>query len=147
MTRQLPDEAKERMDRFFQRYEAEHPYAICLLKGHLLAEECLEEIIVSVCKCPDAALDAKMSFYSKLRLAQAIDGSETPMWNCLEKLNVARNELAHGRNMEHLEGKIDKFVNLVRESFPEISLENSRADDLELAVVALNGALSRIAAG
>ncbi|WP_407910642.1 hypothetical protein [Lysobacter claricitrinus] len=133
------------MDRFFERYEQDHPYAICLLKSHLLAEELLEEIIASVCKNPDTAREARMSFFSKLKLAEAIDGTDTQMWNCIENLNAARNELAHGRDMAHLERKIDKLVESVRRSYTKVTFAGDRGRDLEMAVIVLNGALSRTA--
>lgn len=136
---------EERLERFFERYEAEHPYALCLLKSHLLMEEALEEIIISVCRDPGSVRDAKLSFFQKLMFAKAIDGSSSGIWVCLERLNSARNELAHGRKISHLEKKIDSFLSTVTQHRPKFLLTGDRARDLELAVCGLHGGLSRVA--
>ncbi len=91
-------ERDERRNRFIDRFGEDNPYALSLLKGHLLIEEVLEEIIVSACRDSQPMYEARMSFFTKIKLAQAIDGQQSPVWNCMEKLNGARNELAHGRD-------------------------------------------------
>jgi hypothetical protein len=134
------------MDHFFGKFGQEHPYALHLLQGHLLIEELLEEIVLSVCRDKDAALESRLSFFSKLKLAQAIDGTDSKVWPCLEKLNLARNELAHGRDIGHLERKIDGLIDCVRISYQSVKWRETRQDNLALAIIVVNGALSRTSA-
>jgi len=135
---------QERMGHFFGRFGQEHPYALHLLQGHLLIEELLEEIVISVCRDKDAALESRLRFFNKLKLAQAIDGTDSNVWLCLEKLNMARNELAHGRDIGHLERKIDGLIDCVRNSYQSVKWRETRQENLALAIVVVNGALSRI---
>jgi hypothetical protein len=50
MEDQFERDRQERKDRFLERFWEDNPYALSLLKGHLLVEEVLEEIIVSAVK-------------------------------------------------------------------------------------------------
>lgn len=136
---------QQRMDRFRERFWEDNPYALSLLKGHLLVEEVLEEIIVSACKNPSAAYDARMSFYSKTKLAEAISGDDSAAWRCVERLNSARNELAHGRDDASLEEKIDALIRTTRTSYPQATWYEERVANLELAVIVVHAALSRVA--
>jgi len=83
-------------------------------------------------------------FRGSLKLAQAIDGTDSNVWLCLEKLNMARNELAHGRDIGHLERKIDGLIDCVRNSYQSVKWRETRQENLALAIVVVNGALSRI---
>jgi hypothetical protein len=142
-----PDHQKqERMHCFFEKFGQDHPYALHLLQGHLLIEELLEEIVLSACLDRDTAREARLTFFNKFKLAQAIDGVGSKVWPCLDKLNSARNELAHGRDIFHLERKIDGFVDCVRNNFQSVTWRDLREDNLAIGVVIVHGALSRIAA-
>lgn len=93
------------------------PIAITL-KGHLLAEEMLDDIILSRCRDPAALKGFVFSFSAKLRLAQALLGdtheSGTPLptivWPMLNALNDLRNDLAHRLESEKLEPRLRKFI-------------------------------------
>lgn len=146
MEDQFERDRQERRGRFRERFWENNPYALSLLKGHLLVEEVLEEIIVSGCNDPSAVYEARLNFYSKTKIAQAIAGISSPAWHCSEKLNSARNELAHGRDAKVLEEKIDALIRACRQAFPDVTWQGDRLPDLDLVIVAVHASLSRIAA-
>lgn len=130
---------------FFERYGRPHPYAHNLLQGHLYIEEQLEVIVMSVFAEPEAVIEAKLGFWTKLKLAQAVVGKSVEIWPALEKLNSARNELAHGRDISILERKIDDFLSAMPDLGKLHQKDASRAHKLSLAIVAAAGYITRTA--
>jgi hypothetical protein len=137
---------KARQKRFLDKFWEDSPHALDLLKGHLLIEEVLEEVIASACRLPATMYEAKMNFFNKVKLAQAICGEAIPAWRCAEKLNVTRNELAHGRNDSVLLEKIDSFIAVTRQGYSDGTWGDDRQHNLEIAVIVVHAALSRVAA-
>ncbi|MBD9368363.1 hypothetical protein [Xanthomonas sp. XNM01] len=137
----------ERARQFFERYAEENPYASLLLKQHLMIEELLDEIVLSVCKKPEIARRARLSFTQKYHLARAIDGHETHLWSGVEKLNEARNALAHRSDLAVLEGKIDSFIQTMLANYPRLrgSMNGERITDLSAAGAGLCGGMARVA--
>ena len=144
---ELISDKDRRFQRFKDGFEEENPYALDLLKGHLLVEEVLEEIIFAACRKPDIARDSRMSFYTKAKLAEAICGVPSPVWQCIEHLNHVRNELAHGKNLPRLESKIDAYLSCSRQQFPRVTWESERLDNLVLAIISTHAGISGLAAG
>lgn len=144
MEDQYERERKARRDAFYERFWSDNPYALSLLKGHLIVEEVLEEIILSGCKNAAAMRELRLAFHIKAKLAQAISGVDSPVWTCVEKLNSARNELAHKEDISALELKVDAFITVCRNSYPQLSWENDRIKDLDWSAMATYAALSRI---
>jgi hypothetical protein len=140
-------EKDKRFQRFTDGFWEDNPYALDLLKGHLLVEEVLEEIIFAACRKPESARESRMSFYTKAKLAEAIAGVDSPVWPCIESLNSARNELAHGRALEKLEAKIDAYITCTRHRYPETSWGSERGINLTWAIVSTHAAISGVAAG
>ncbi|WP_295521661.1 hypothetical protein [uncultured Stenotrophomonas sp.] len=131
---------------FFERYNKPHPYAHNLLQGHLFIEEQLEVIVMSAFLKPEAVIEAKLSFWTKLKLAQGVTGESSTYWLAIDKLNSARNELAHGRDMTVLERKIDDFISAAPKSGKQHHQKNaSRAQKLNLAIVRVAAYIARTA--
>ena len=146
MSSDLERQKRLREDRFFAAFNRDLPYANDVLKGHLLCEELLWEIVLSVCRDKDVVKDARLTFAQKLRLVQAIHGQALPIWSGLEKLNKVRNELAHGLATEKLDVRVDEFVAHAKKAYPATTdWSEERAHNLRLAIVVTNGYLSRIA--
>ncbi|GEM_PF-2658010 len=130
---------------FFERYNKPHPYAHNLLQGRLFIEEQLEVIIMSVFSEPEAVIEAKLSFWTKLKLAQGVVGKSVDIWPALEKLNSARNELAHGRDLSILERKIDDFLSAMPGLSEHHRKDDSRAHKLNMAIIGAAGYITRTA--
>lgn len=124
---------------FFARYSKPHPYAHNLLQGHLYIEEQLEAIVMSVFSQPEAVIEAKLSFWTKLKLAQGVVGEDLDIWLALEKLNSARNELAHGRDLSILEKKIDDFLSAMPAK-PKSLYEKSDSREAKLSIAIVGAA-------
>jgi hypothetical protein len=87
---------------------------LCLLtlKGHLLAEEMLEEIIRHYCASPQELDGVEIGFYVKVRLAKSLVGTIGPnyVWAMADALNALRNELSHKLEGMKVEAKIERFI-------------------------------------
>ena len=100
----------------FQRFLELLPHGkdidLVILKGHLLIEEQVKEIIRQKLPNPDAINIDRMSCHQAICLAQALlpIGHEEEFWGAAKKLNELRNNIAHKLSPEEREQKIDKFV-------------------------------------
>jgi hypothetical protein len=139
-------EKQRRFQAFQTRFEQESPYAMDVLKGHLLVEEVLQEIIEHACNRPERVSDAKITFFAKNKLAEAICGHESPVWGCIENLNSVRNELAHSMGTAKLELKIDRLIASTKVAFPIVDWSQDRHFNLVMAIVAIHAYISRVAA-
>lgn len=112
---------------FSRRFERELKHlprtddlSLITLKGHLLIEEVLEDLIKHRCNDPDVLHNVDMSFFLKAKLANAFWGTrlandyEIPAntWEAVEALNSLRNEFAHRLESPAVEKKLQKFLQL-----------------------------------
>lgn len=108
--------SEERFDRFIRLLPTIDDPALVVLKGHLLIEELLNDIIENCCDLPQHVSEAKLSFIQKLKLARALVGKNMKgenvdePWRSLEELNSLRNKLAHHIEPRDLDKKIDAFI-------------------------------------
>lgn len=92
--------------------------SLLTLKGHLLVEEVLQDLIALACKDPSAVSEIDVSFFLKVRLARALYGTqleggyEIPSytWDAAEALNSLRNEYAHRLEGPNVAKKLQKFL-------------------------------------
>jgi hypothetical protein len=67
-----------------------------ILKGHLVVDEKVNELIRAVCKKPEALDLRRMRFHEKVALLEAILGTQKHnIWVALARFNAIRNEIAH----------------------------------------------------
>ena len=88
---------------------------LALLKAHLLIEEALTAIICSTAEQPKYIEELRLAFPQKVSLARgfcAIE-SEAWVWDALQLLNNARNELGHRLSSADVQRKVDDFVRFV----------------------------------
>ena len=87
---------------------------ILTLKGHLLVEEVLDEIVHAYCLQPSHLDGVDIRFQVKARLARALIGDILPksMWAMVDALNSIRNDLAHRLESQKLRAKIAAFVEI-----------------------------------
>ena len=112
MTRSQVSEASARYYRLLPR---SGDLTILLLKGHLLVEELLRQLIDSSLMKPSALKDARLETHQCICLAEALfhDRSSTWIWDALRKLNGIRNKLAHNLEPPGLDSKIVDFQQFV----------------------------------
>lgn len=102
-----------RRERFRAHLPDSSDLALITLKGHLLVEEILDDIIALHCKKPSALSEANMPFYLKARLAHALVGDDSlpcQVWPMIDALRVLRNELAHKLDSPKLKTAVSKFI-------------------------------------
>ncbi|EJK99924.1 hypothetical protein [Pseudomonas chlororaphis] len=124
MTKDLPEEVKERFKRFDAHLPSLDDPTLIVLKGHLLAEEILENLIRAKCRLPEALDGIEIGFFLKTKLARALIGNSHPnglilpesVWGMLDALNSLRNELAHALEPKKLEAKIQRFLSFAPKS-------------------------------
>lgn len=88
---------------------------LVILKGHLLIEEQLKEIIRQRLPNPSALDITKMNCHQAICLAQALlpKGHQEEFWRATKKLNELRNNIAHRLTPEEREVKISEFVSCI----------------------------------
>lgn len=128
-----------------------------LLRGHLLVEELLRELLVLQLAFPDAIKSnggASFSCHQVICLVQAITrhSDTTPwLWVAARKLNRIRNDLAHKLNPQQLQQDVTQLINYVFAENPEIR-EDAKVlgipdgHELELVVLSMCTCLSSLKA-
>lgn len=94
--------------------------SLLTLKGHLLVEEVLLDLIVLVCKDSSAVSEIELSFRVKVGLARALHGTQVDggyeipsyTWDAAEALNSLRNEYAHRLEGPNVEKKLQRFLTI-----------------------------------
>lgn len=117
MNKDLPMEAQARFKRFDAHLPSSDDPTLIVLKGHLLAEEILENLIKAKCKHPEALDHVEIGFFLKAKLAHALIGNThenglilpESVWEMLGALNSLRNELAHSLEPKNWKQKFKNF--------------------------------------
>lgn len=135
----------ERFDRFKRLMPPSDDMTLVTLKGHLLAEEMLDEIIRTRCRDHSALKGVDLSFFVKTRLARALVGhpfNNNKTWDMLDALNELRNDLAHRLESKKFQARVDKLHKTVGFLTSETSEKPGRA--VKVSVSFLLGRLSSI---
>ena len=105
----------EAFGRFLKLLPHGQDLTLVLLKGHLLIEEQVRQIIDERVKIPQSLMAAELSCHQAICLAEAFCYEEQKyIWGAVKKLNKIRNELAHKTEPIGLDDRIDDFL----KSFP-----------------------------
>src|SRR3990167_866653 len=139
----FPPEVRERFSRFDAHLPSESDPILVVLKGHLLAEEILENLIKAKCRKPEALENIEIGFFLKVKLARALVGDTHPngiifpdaVWGMLEALNSLRNELAHALEPKKLDAKIQRFLACSPLSVKNLKDKNEINEALYQAVI------------
>ncbi len=134
-----------RLERITQHLLPSDDLTLITLKGHLLVEELLGEIIASYCKNPDA-LEGDIGFAVKLKFARALTGAEelALVWNACQKLNALRNALAHKLEHPEAQKRLVSFIAIFNDPATEWKPTGEQATDVKRAILFLLGALQEI---
>jgi hypothetical protein len=133
------------MERVLQHLPQSGDMTLIALKGHLLIEEMLDEIIWAHCKSPDALQDVEIRFPAKVKLVLALTGSHelANVWNLCEKLNALRNSLAHKLEHPSAQKKLDAFFSGFGNNYEWKPTERG-AEDLWSGIAVLIGAVQGV---
>lgn len=94
------------------------------LKGHLLLEVELNDVLEFHLKNPDALADARLTFHQKLCLTRALlpkGLAEKWIWNAAHLLNKLRNKLVHNLEPEDVDELVVRFLSVLED--PDYSQE------------------------
>ncbi|WP_462249235.1 hypothetical protein [Ekhidna sp.] len=99
---------------FQEYYNKVDEELIAILKGHLLIEKLLNQIIEEFVFHPEILPETRLSFYQKIHLARSISYSEqdNTMWKLVTAFNTLRNEYAHNLDSDAKEKKLEKLKQL-----------------------------------
>jgi hypothetical protein len=113
-------EAEIRIERVRKYLPAGNDLTLIALKGHLLAEEALDDLIRFYCRQPEHLDDVEIRFMVKARMARALSGHIvwTGLWPLIDALNSVRNNLAHNLESPKLRDRVIRFLNLRKELAP-----------------------------
>jgi hypothetical protein len=110
----LDEQAEAQIERHKAHLPDGKDLTLLVLKGHLLVEEALDDLITAACPDPRAILDRKprVRFALKARIAEAFTAHliYPGLWPMIAALNTLRNELAHNLDSPELKGKLVTFM-------------------------------------
>lgn len=93
---------------------------IIVLKGHLVIEELLCNVLRSHCENHDALLEARLTFYQKACVAKSLMSSVgTVYFPSIFFINRLRNDLAHNLESSKRDKLIENFVSESKSLFGE----------------------------
>lgn len=103
--------------RYYKHLPSATDMTLLLLKGHLLVEELLRQLVDNALVKPSALKDARLETYQCICLAEALFHGRAPswLWDALRKLNGIRNKLAHNVEPIGLDDKIADFQSYVEQ--------------------------------
>ena len=112
--------AEVRIERVRKHLPAGSDLTLIALKGHLLVDEALDDLMRFYCRQPEHLDDVEIRFQVKARLARALSGHIvwTGLWPLIDALNSVRNDLAHRLESPKLRDRVIKFLKLRRELAP-----------------------------
>jgi hypothetical protein len=97
--------------------DVSHPMEILALRGHILIERQITQLIEIELRNPSALDIDRMRYGSKVRLAHALLGDEVRVWiwEALSKVNVLRNSIAHKLADDKIEDHARALIDMVRQ--------------------------------
>ncbi|TIP18429.1 hypothetical protein [Mesorhizobium sp.] len=126
---------------FDELMEDVDPLVPVVLKGHLLIERILDDVISSVCCNPDHIWNGRFTFAQKVNLARAFafNRDKHPVWTIVLALNTLRNEIAHNRLGERTRSKMDQVRRLWLAEVDEVVRELDEEDADPVVVIHATG--------
>lgn len=143
------EDVSNRLVRFLDNLPNGNDKTLIVLKGHLLIEELMTEILkLKIEGNPlGLAVQKRWMFNKKLELCWALvkDELEPGLWDSIKKLNGVRNDMSHQLQPNNIDKKIEEFIISVRgfslmPDEPDLNLHYS----LGWLYILLNSYLNRI---
>ncbi|MGF1804348.1 hypothetical protein L4C31_03750 [Aliivibrio sifiae] len=142
-------------NKFMEHFPFRENVLLQILKGHLLIEEVIREIVDIQVLQPEALKGksgASFDCHQMICLAQAItpEGSNALwVWDAAKKLNSLRNKLAHQLSPKGIEHKVNDFTDYVSKNIKRLNVDSikmlSESDlPLTVCILSLNAALTSL---
>lgn len=134
-----------KLERIAQHLPSGDDVTLITLKGHLLVEEELDELLTSHCKDP-SAIEGDIGFSIKLKFARALTGADELclVWSACERLNSLRNALAHKLDHPQAQKRLASFLAGFDDPNMGWTRTGDQVTDLKHAIVFLLGALQTV---
>lgn len=144
----MPDTGTlEKYAELFRKELSEHdPLQQVVLKGHLVIEAALDNILTIIFFHPEYVFRARIGFAQKVAIARAygLRKAENSMWNVILSINETRNEVAHNLAGERRSKKLDQLRRIfasevteeMRDRFTGDGIEVDKADDETIVALA-----------
>jgi hypothetical protein len=126
-----------RKERFLAHFPDTDDLALITLKGHLLVEEILDDIIAHHCKKPSVLSGVRIGFQLKAQVAHALVGDDSlphQVWPMVDALRMLRNELAHKLDSPKLEQVVSKFIAVTFGAIGQPDPDASLAHNLKISM-------------
>lgn len=94
-----------------------------VMRGHLLIEQKLRELIDLKVKRPDALSDARLTFNQIVCIAESFYWEKYSdwLWQGIRKLNNIRNSFSHQLEQKNYEKIVKEFIGICRDNNTELS--------------------------
>ncbi|NQD94080.1 hypothetical protein HP532_15635 [Pseudomonas sp. CrR25] len=117
------DNLENEVDQFINRVFKHVPpdskdSTIIVLKGHLLSEELMNDLINKILPHPEHIKNCRFNYSQTLSLAKAVSDDERHdkwVWSGLKKLNDIRNAYSHNLEPEKINDKEAEFTRFIEE--------------------------------
>lgn len=98
-----------------------------IMRGHLLIEKKLRELIDARAMKPDALSDARLTFSQVLCIAEALCWKKESewLWERIRKLNSIRNSFSHQLKPKKYDASINEFIKMCVDDPQEFSTNGS----------------------
>lgn len=114
------DSVHKRYARFRKHLPKGDDLTLIILKGHLLVEEHLYDLVSQHLERPLCLKKAQLSF-AKLRwIAEGLtyDSADRWVWRAISQLNTIRNDLAHSLEPPNFEKKLQELFRIMDDECP-----------------------------
>lgn len=127
------------LDQFHQDVHDVDETAQAILKGHLILEGALDNIMDTIFFHGKYLRDARLTFHTKVQLVRAYSSNshEVPSWELLRAVNSLRNEIAHRVKGEQRDRKVFELRKLYLSGCtPEDAAIDGQCDDSQIVHLA-----------
>jgi hypothetical protein len=142
---------RDTAERLFEHLPKSDDLTLIILKGHLLVEELMNEILQVTLTEPAELWKAKLSFDQRLCLLNALGllkMKNLDYRNAIKRLNTLRNEVAHNLGENRLRDLITNFLLVFQNEDSDVSIDNnSLQEKLKMCITALHCGLNSYLTG
>lgn len=131
-------------NKFYEEVRYVDDAAQILLKGHLVAEDLMNQALEAFVLHGEHVEDARLQFNQKLELCKAISVSDNKnnMWNLIKKINLLRNALSHSLDTGRRKKAVEALASIYDQEFdPKTRVIEGMSEEAALCLVAINGSL------
>jgi hypothetical protein len=136
LVRPMEDAEADRITRLLMEFDE---FSQTAIKGHLLIEERLSQILDLAIGKPEILSKARLTFVQKLRLVQALSflDPKDDMWEVAITLNRLRNEMAHQLDSPKIDDIMKDIYRLIQFAAPAPSDSPRKVDAIKMESLAL----------